>query len=375
MVNSYSKYTATLLFFCLFLFGCEKVEIPEPTEEGTRYELSGLKDGEPFYIGLESPEFEVIPHCTLDDHNLWHLSSTIKSKTEDGHPSFLISLRNYNINRQLNAHSFELTEGQHNFYQTEGIIDSIWPLELSFEGTDYVMLENISLQDSMVYLYSDSITLGLDEKSSIPINIVYNVPGASGCIIRSVVDGEQDAGFLPMPNWHIDAQSYDSARLKSAIYYLDEDIANHHWNNNEQNPLTHSDTTGWFNVTYEDIHANRYFHHKHLSKNEEGEFFTYADDLLIAFKWLEKTISRDILQPGSLELQYTNNAGKLFEIAPNQADNNFITIANRSHSVHYETGISALEIDIEFSVDMIANDGEVISFREVSGTIVIGVPL
>ncbi len=374
MVARVTTYYIAVIFLILTFSGCEKVEVPEPSEEGTRYELSGLKNGEPFYIGLASPEFEAIPHCTLDEEDLWHLSSTIKSRTHDGNPSFLITLRNYNVSRQLNASSFDLTSGKHALYNPDGILDTIQPLFINFKGTDYLKLERISIADQTFNMSRDSITLKLNKKRNTPLSLIYHVPDAKDCIIETVVSDRANDGYLPLANWHIEDQSNNSVRLRSEIYHMYQDIAAHHWNTSEIEAHLHADSTGWFNVTYKDVNNNLYFHHKHLSKNEDGEYLTYGDNISATYRWLEESIIRDLQQPGSVELQYTDESGQVYTIAPDQLENHFIKMTNRPQRLHHETGIVAVEVDIQFTLDMVNASGNVASFKDIKGIIVIGVP-
>jgi len=365
-----------LLLFILGLFACNKVDLPDPHHDGVRYELRGLLNGESFYIGIGTPEFEMVPHTSLDSLNIWRMSGTLKSRYSHGLPHFTISIRNYRAgsNTTLGTQTL-IKEGPHRIYFSSGVDKTLYPLQVQIIDDENFKIDSISFQDHTVPTYANEGTIHLESPQSLAVNFNYALPDGTKCVIQTQMDTEHQHQVLVIPNWHVSVVAENRAKLK--VHVNDHELTQFssiRWSTGQTTQEIEVMEPGWYGVTFTDIEGKSYAHSKYLYKHPNDGFITHGNQLKVLGDWLDPILEPDLEQLGGVELTFTDENGKVYRpvLESNTAHRVQIKRVN-SPRIHPNQAIS-FDVEVSFSAVLESDEGDSLNFENISGIISIGIP-
>lgn len=375
MVNAYTyRFIPLGLILFLLLASCNKVELPDPNHEGVRYELEGELNGESFYLGIGSPEIEMVPHHNLDEHEVWLMSGILRSKKMNRLPNFRLSLRNYERGSQRFGEQTEVVSGPHDIYHAQGVSKIMHPLHLRVKNYNGLSIDSFGIDQRSTYEGNEETILHFDRRSPHHLKLNYSYGEVRGCYLTSHIQANS-SDTLVIANWHVYEQNGSQATLR--VHLNGADISNYpsfKWSTGETSREIVVQDAGWYTISITNASNQTYVHHKYLHKNNEGDFITYAHDLGIESGWQNPEMITDLIQTGAIDLEYHDENGVKYRPIADSNEDPKVTIAKINSPRHHPSGTLSFDIEVSFSVIMENEAGERLQFKDVEGVIAIGIP-
>ena len=373
MIN---KKVLTILFLCtLWIYlGCNKVELPEPVEEGTLFHLDGLIDGSTFYMGIDDPQYIMVPDAQLNDHDIWEMKGTLKSRNPKNQRELKIVLRNYQVSSAKPGLNFRLAPGHHTNFLASGAMVEVTPLHLQVVGHEGLVIDSIQVIGVDSTSLYDETTVHTDEPSHRQVKLIYSYPGEKNCSVHTHVFANT-ASKTVVPNWHIADSDQQGALLK--IHVEDYDLSHFvefKWNDGAYYGTSWRVTdAGWYVLELKDQDGNVYRHRKYLHKS--GNYYsTLGNQIGLRAAWLDKTHIMDFIQKGSLHIEYVHSDGKCYHSSNYPlAPGSVILHAIREPKVFNER-LAVIELDLKLNLTLYAADGSALQLQDVSGIFALGIP-
>jgi hypothetical protein len=373
MINK--KVHILLIFSVFWLYlGCNKVELPEPVEEGTLFHMIGEMNGSSFYIGIDDPQYIMVPDAALNDHGVWEMSGSLKSRNPKNQRELKVVLRNYQISSSKPGLSFRLAQGQHPNFLSDGALVEVTPLHLQVVGHEGLIIDSLQVVGVDSTALFDETTIHLEEQSHRQVKMVYSYPGDKHCSIHTHVFANT-ASKTVVPNWHVTESNGGSALLQ---VHVDEYDLSHFtefkWNDGAfYGTSWRVSQAGWYVLEIKDTEGNIYRHRKYLHKS--GNYFsTLGNELGLRAAWLDKTHIRDFIQKGSLHVEYTHSDGKCYHSSNEPIAPGSITITSISEPKVYNDHLAVIEVSLNLNLTLHAVDGSRLQLQNVSGTFALGIP-
>lgn len=363
---------STVLF--LMMVSCNKVELPNPNHEGVRYELEGELNGEPFYIGIGSPEIEMVPHYNLDDHEVWEMSGTLRSKELSRLPNFRLSLRNYERGSQKLGEQTDVVSGPHSIYHSEGVSKVMHPLHLWVMNYDGLTIDSLGIDQKDTYEGREETILHFEHRSPHHLTLKYSYPEVKGCYLTTHVRANS-TDDLVIANWHVYQQNSAEATLR--VHAIGADISNYptfKWSTGETGREIVVQQAGWYTISITNASNQTFVHHKYLHKTNEGDFVTYGHDIGIGSNWQNPEMITDLIQTGAIDLEYQDENGVSYRPIADANEDPRVTIAKINSPRYHPNGTLSFDIEVSFTCTMENDAGDRIRFNNVEGIIAIGVP-
>ena len=375
MVKAYTyRFSLLCLAISLLMVSCKKVELPDPDHEGVRYELTGELDGEPFYLGIGSPEIEMVPHHNLDEHDVWQMSGTLRSKEMSRVPNFRLSLRNYEQGGEKRGEQTEVLSGPHSIYHSEGVSRLMHPLHLLVKNYNGLSIDSIRIDQKDNYEGREETILHFDRQSPHQLTLRYSYPGVDGCYLTTHVRANS-TDDLVIANWHVYQQNSTEATLRVHLNGADiSDYSTFKWSTGETGREIVVQQGGWYSISITNQSNQTFVHHKYLHRTNEGDFTTYGHDISIDANWQNPEMITDLVQTGAIDLEYQDENGVSYRPIANPNEDPRVTISKINLPRHHPSGTLSFDIVVSFTCTMENDAGEQIHFRDVEGIIAIGVP-
>jgi len=375
MVN-YQFRLLILVAIVLGLASCNRVELPDPQHEGVRYELKGLLNGEYFYMGIGTPEFEMDPHHSLDSLNVWRLSGTLKSKYSHGLPHFTFSLRNYQEGALSTMGTKTIIhEGDHDIFIHKGIDRNWYPLNVQLSNDDNIIVDSITVLNQTIPAHSNHGVFNIEQPRDVPVSLLYSLPDGTKCEITTHMDTKKADRIMVVPNWHVFQSADNRAILKAHVNDYDiYQFASIRWSTGEYTESIEVQEPGWYSLTITDMEGQTFTHSKYLYKYDNEGFVTHGNQLKILGGWLDPVTETDHSQLGSIELIYTDTSGQVYKPDFNNNIGQKVNIRRvNPPRIHPNQDIS-FDIEVQFSANLISATGDQVVFKDITGIISIGIP-
>jgi hypothetical protein len=361
-----------LIFFVVF-FACQQLDLPNPSEHGTKYELRGYKDGKPFYIGLDSLHIEMSTSATLNPHSIWIAEGILHNNLTNQSPSLYIGLMSMNITSSMFNAPALVSSGNRRLFNPHGRKQTLYPLEIEIKSDYDINIDSLVLRSNNQHQHVQSNITYLSNKINLNADLHYSTSRADTCLKTSNITIHQN-GVLPGVNWSVIGDPYASAvKLKAEFISNDNKQVTYKWSTGETGPFIEVSRPGKYKVTVITQTGQEYIHEKYLYKTVDGAFHTYANSLHIIARWHNEVERVDTIQLGSSLIEYRDNHGKLYTLCDNQPEDAYFTIESIENEAMDRQGKIIINTRVSFTA-LLRHENETVKLENVTGLFAFGIP-
>jgi hypothetical protein len=371
------KYVLTLMALwtgILINISCNKVEIPDPKQDGLPFGLSGTLDGAPFAINLDQAGINLETSSEQYD-NVWIFKGKLARLNNNGiTPSeFELGIRHRIETADSNITDQKPFDPQNwFFFQRNGQLREFSPLLISVENNEGIQINRIVLENGTGILGQPAYEFRMDKREAQRVCVHYTYKQRMSFFCTQIP--ESNLNQISLPNWDIRTQNDSLRNAVLQVVFADE-IKSVKWQNDQEGREITTSEPGRYNVRIEDKNDQFHVHSKDLIWNSvDSKFETYGSSIMMQARWKERTQVLDQKQTRSIVIKIRDNQGKLLSSdIPQGPEASFRIIESRPY-LNNAKGEPTIALKVEINCLLETEEGKKVALRNFEGWIAVGLP-
>lgn len=367
-------YLLALCTGIVFSISCNKVEIPDPKQDGLPFGLKGTLDGAPFTINLDQAGYMLETSSEHDD-NVWLFKGKLTRVNTAGVTSgeFELGIRHIIETADSNVSDqrpFDLQNWL--FFQRNGQIREFSPLSISIDNNEGIHINRIVLENGAGISGQPTYEFRMENRESQKVCVYYTYKQRMSFFCTHIP--ESDLNQISPPDWDIRTQN-DSLRNAVLQVVFSDEIKSVKWQNDQEGREITVNEPGRYIVRILDKNDHFHIHSKDLIWNSgEGKFETYGSSLMMQVRWKERTQVLDQKQTRSIVIKIKDHQGKLLSSdIPQGPDASFRIIESRPY-LNNSKGEPTIALKVVINCILETEEGKKVALRNFEGWIAVGLP-